>query len=516
MSLSKYLLVILPLVISASSTAQQISLAKSEAIFSAIKGQTSRPDSIQVLSVKGTGNIGPFKMSGDQAAYFKIISYPKKLTANKPENIVIVFEPAATFTGIARATATFKKVKINLTGLSTKALEGENEAPLAQITDALGYKINLGWQTLANHLRPELQGEELAAALFTKASPGQVEMVPVARYSPDFPLNFGYYKVSEGHPVQKQIGILAKADKFPEHQTLFPRLSDGQTIFDPGNDAFGLYAISPSHTAYSEDIWNILFYPTHARHSTRIYPVTSAGGVRQENTYLVCIEEAANGDYNDYVFLLKNVKPVLALEKFETLFNGKDFNGWYTWLLTKGKNVDPEKMFVAEPDGSLHILGKEVGYLMNDKSYGNFHFVVDFKWGDKRWPPREAGKRDSGICYNIPDDEPDHIWPASVECQVQEGDTGDFWLLGNSTIIVNGKQNIPLRHSQIVKMKDAEKPKGEWNTVEVISFNGKCVHVVNGVVVNYGENASLVGGRILLQSEYAEVFYRNVKIRELP
>ncbi len=516
MSLSKYLLVILPLVMSASSTAQQISLAKSEAIFSAIKGQTSRPDSIQVLSVKGTVNIGPFKMSGDQAAYFKIISYPKKLTENKPENIVIVFEPAATFTGIARATATFKKVKINLTGLSTKALEGENEAPLAQITDALGYKINLGWQTLANHLRPELQGEELASALFTKASPGQVEMVPVARYSPDFPLNFGYYKVSDGHPDQKQIGILAKADKFPEHQTLFPRLSDGQSIFDPGNDVFGLYAISPSHTAFSEDIWNILFYPTHARHATRIYPVTSAGGVRQENTYLVCIEEAANGDYNDYVFLLKNVKPVFMQEKFETLFNGKDFNGWYTWLRTKGKNVDPEKIFVTEPDGSVHILGKEVGYLMNDKSYGNFHFVVDFKWGDKRWPPREAGKRDSGICYNIPDDEPDHIWPASVECQVQEGDTGDFWLLGNSTIIVNGKQNIPLKHSQIVKMKDAEKPKGEWNTVEVISFNGKCVHVVNGVVVNYGENASLVGGRILLQSEYAEVFYRNVKIRELP
>ena len=87
----------------------------------------------------------------------------------------------------------------------------------------------------------------------------------------------------------------------------------------------------------------------------------------------------------------------------------------------------------------------------------------------------------------------------SVECQVQEGDTGDFWLLGNSTIQVNGKQNVPLKHSQIVKMKDAEKPKGEWNTVEVISFNGKCVHVVNGVVVNYGDNASLVGGRILLQ-----------------
>jgi hypothetical protein len=80
---------------------------------------------------------------------------------------------------------------------------------------------------------------------------------------------------------------------------------------------------------------------------------------------------------------------------------------------------------------------------------------------------------------------------------------------------VDGKQNSPSNHTQIVKKKDAEKPNGEWNTVEVISFNGKCVHIVNGVVVNYGENASVIGGRILLQSEYAEVYYKNVTLRKL-
>jgi hypothetical protein len=46
--------------------------------------------------------------------------------------------------------------------------------------------------------------------------------------------------------------------------------------------------------------------------------------------------------------------------------------------------------------------------------------------------------------------------------------------LGFSTIQVDGKQNPPLNHSQIVKKKDGERPNGEWNTVEVISFNGKC------------------------------------------
>jgi hypothetical protein len=149
---------------------------------------------------------------------------------------VIVFERQPHLRVSLVLNATFKNVKINLVGLSTKALEGENEAPLSQITDALGYKIKYRLANTGKSLRPELQGDELAAALFTRASAGTVEMVPVARYSPDFPLNFGYYKVSDGHPVQKQIGILAKADKFPEHQTLFPGPCRRPNQFRSGNE----------------------------------------------------------------------------------------------------------------------------------------------------------------------------------------------------------------------------------------------------------------------------------------
>ena len=147
--------------------------------------------------------------------------------------------------------------------------------------------------------------------------------------------------------------------------------------------------------------------------------------------------------------------------------------------------------------------------------YSNFHFKVDFKWGERRWPPRDTAKRDAGICYNIPVNEPDSIWPQSIECQIQEGDVGDFWLLGFSTIKVNGVKNVPANHTRMIKQKDAERPTGEWNTVEVVSINGKCLHIVNGVIVNMGEEASVKNGRILLQSEYAEIYYRNVKIRKL-
>lgn len=199
---------------------------------------------------------------------------------------------------------------------------------------------------------------------------------------------------------------------------------------------------------------------------------------------------------------------------FISLFNGKNFNGWHTFLRNFGTNNDPDNNFRIE-DGTIHVIGKDLGYLITDSGYYNFHLKVDFKFGERRWPPRDTAKRDGGVCYNIPMTEPDSIWPKSIEFQIQQGDVGDFWLLGFSTIKVNGIQNVPANHTRMIKQKDAEKPYGEWNTIEIISYNGKCIQVVNGTIVNVGEDASVKSGRILLQSEYAEIYYRNVVIRKL-
>ncbi|MEP7238297.1 MAG: DUF1080 domain-containing protein, partial [Ferruginibacter sp.] len=199
---------------------------------------------------------------------------------------------------------------------------------------------------------------------------------------------------------------------------------------------------------------------------------------------------------------------------FTSLFNGKNLDGWHTFLRNIGTNKDPNNNFMIE-DGMLHVIGRDLGYVMTDSGYKNFQFKVDFKWGEKRWPPRDTAKRDAGVCYNIPVNEPDSIWPQSIECQVQEGDVGDFWLLGFSTIKVNGVQNRPANHTRMIKQTDAEKPTGEWNTLEIISYNGTCIHFVNGVIVNIGNEASIKEGRILLQSEYAEIYYRNPRIRKL-
>ena len=205
-----------------------------------------------------------------------------------------------------------------------------------------------------------------------------------------------------------------------------------------------------------------------------------------------------------------------AQEKMKPLFNGKNLNGWYTFLRTQGKNNDPEKVFAVE-DGLLHISGKEFGYIATEKVYKNFHLLAEFKWGIKKYPPRDADttKRDNGICYYIPINAKDSVWPKSIECQIQEGDVGDFWLIDSATIVVDGVRSKPDAFQRIQKKADGEMPTGQWNTVEVIADKGKITYTVNGKVVNEGESPSLSEGKILVQSEGAEIYYRKIEIAEL-
>jgi hypothetical protein len=199
-------------------------------------------------------------------------------------------------------------------------------------------------------------------------------------------------------------------------------------------------------------------------------------------------------------------------QKFKPLFNRKNLDGWYSFLKTNGKNKDPDTVF-SVTGSLLHITGKEFGYIVTEKSFSNFHLVMEFKWGEKKYPPRENQPRDNGICYYVVPE--DRVWPRSIECQIQEGDCGDFWLIDSVTAVVDAVQQGPTKNTRVIKKKDNEKPTGEWNRIEVIAKDGRCTHLVNGVVVNEAKDASLRSGRILIQSEGAEIWYRKIEIKEL-
>ena len=195
--------------------------------------------------------------------------------------------------------------------------------------------------------------------------------------------------------------------------------------------------------------------------------------------------------------------------KAKVLFNGKDLAGWRVFVdpnaARYSPDSSPEGIFKVE-DGVIHVSGQRFACLSTEEEFENYRLIVEFRWGEDRWPPRAEAKRDSGILVHGIG--PDKIWTKSIECQIQEGDCGDFWLVDKTTIKVDGEV-IPRFKA---KTRDAEKPKGEWNTVEVVCKGDEVTNIVNGQVVNHGTEASVNRGRIILQSEGAEVFYRKVEL----
>jgi hypothetical protein len=204
--------------------------------------------------------------------------------------------------------------------------------------------------------------------------------------------------------------------------------------------------------------------------------------------------------------------PVLHAQALIPIFQPADSSGWRIYTSRNG-NSDPQHVFSFE-DGMIHVSGQDFGYMITNKQYDSFHLVLEFKWGEKKYPPRENAKRDAGILYHTVLYNGDKIWPRSLEFQIQEGDCGDFWMTDSTTITLADTLTTKAGAFRVEKTKDAEKPYGEWNVAEVIVKDGFIVHMLNKQTVNFARLGNTTTGYIVLQSEGAEIFYRKVRIRE--
>jgi Domain of Unknown Function (DUF1080) len=227
-----------------------------------------------------------------------------------------------------------------------------------------------------------------------------------------------------------------------------------------------------------------------------------------------------------------------------SLFNGKNLDGWYTYLESSGKNSDPKAVFKVE-HGTIHILdvpmsdGKsDNGYLATTQDFSDVRIHIEYKWGTKR---SSEGKRNSGLLYLAVG--PDAIYPTSLECQIEETDVGDLWIVNGASVTAffiapavpifddDMSAGTPVRSarghsSRVLKSGDFENRDG-WNTVEVIIQGDQTTQLVNGRIVNRARNIQqpdpenpsrmipLKSGRILLEAEGSEIFFRDIKIRPL-
>ena len=227
---------------------------------------------------------------------------------------------------------------------------------------------------------------------------------------------------------------------------------------------------------------------------------------------------------------------------FVALFNGKDFSNW-NLKLRNGDSVMASKVYSVD-NSVIHVFknfpdsfGMKVdknathGLFYTKKKYSRYILKFEYKWGKKIFNNFHQFQYDAGCYYHVFNDK---IWPDGIEYQIRynqitgENHTGDFWASNTLfqwyadtvkkqfLLVDNGGIAIPKRSGE---HRGRDVPHyaldDEWNTCEVIVMgNNYAIHKLNGKLVNYATDLSVGEGIIGFQSETAEIFYKNIMIKE--
>lgn len=242
------------------------------------------------------------------------------------------------------------------------------------------------------------------------------------------------------------------------------------------------------------------------------------------------------------------------------LFNGKNLEGFYTWLVDT-KRTDPRRVF-SVTNGLLRISGDGLGYLSTTRAYRDYRLELEFKWGtvNTAWGDRLGKARDSGLfLHSAGPDGNSHdgqgAFKAAIECNIFQGATGDILLIrgtGEEGRLIapritarvasqpdadgwpvwkpDGEQRIMERWGRLNWFgkdrdwkdlldfrgpNDIEKARGEWNKLECLCDGGRITIKLNGTIVNEAFDVFPSGGPILLQCEGSEIFFRNFELHPL-
>lgn len=234
------------------------------------------------------------------------------------------------------------------------------------------------------------------------------------------------------------------------------------------------------------------------------------------------------------------------------LFNGKNLDGLYTWIKDT-KYEDPRKVCTVK-DGLLRISGDGLGYICTKGKFRDYRLVVEYRWGTKTWGSRVKRARDTGIILHCqdPDGSYGNTFMAGIEAQIIEGGTGDLlvlpgkradgspipasltaevtkdrdgetvWLKGGTRkTFPSGRINWFGRDPDWADVvgfrgnRDIESPGQEWTNLDVLCDGGHIAYRVNGVLASEGFDAKPTSGKILLQTELAEVYIRRFELLPL-
>ena len=254
----------------------------------------------------------------------------------------------------------------------------------------------------------------------------------------------------------------------------------------------------------------------------------------------------------------------ISPDKVIVLFDGKtvkDLSQFYRWLGPLGRDNDPNQVFtvVDRVDGApaIRVSGQDWGGIVTHQDYANYKLVLEFRWGSVTWGSRQDRARNSGILLHCVGEDGNYKqdfkgnWVSSIEYEILEGRMGDIILVGgfvrnspdkiisrltmtqstervwdpNGTPkdFVTGMGHLHWRHwdpefKDVLGFRgrrDLDTPVGQWNLAEAIADGDKLVYFFNGEKVMEGTKAWPSHGRILFQSEGAEIFFRRIELHPL-
>jgi hypothetical protein len=177
------------------------------------------------------------------------------------------------------------------------------------------------------------------------------------------------------------------------------------------------------------------------------------------------------------------------------LFNGSDLSGW---AMTPPASEVPAPVW-SVVGGVLKCTGEPAGYIRTEGKFTNF--VLKFEW---RWPDKPGN---SGALVRV--QEPDKVWPKSIEAQVRHTSAGDFWNIDEFPMKTDEARQKGRRTDATHRN---ERPLGEWNEYEILVDGGSVVLTVNGEELNRATDAAELPGSIALQSEGAPIEFRRIRI----
>jgi len=199
--------------------------------------------------------------------------------------------------------------------------------------------------------------------------------------------------------------------------------------------------------------------------------------------------------------------------EYVDLFNGKDLSGWV--------NVNTDKDTWSVRNGELVCSGHPIGVMRSAKQYENFILHIEWKhiepggnsgvfaWSDAK--PNEKSRLPNGVEVQMLELD----W---VNLNKQNGETPPIAYVHGELFGVNGVVTVPdnPRGERSKSIENRCKGRGEWNVYDVVAVDGVIKLSVNGKFVNGISRSSQKKGYLCLESEGAEIHFRNIKILELP